>query len=246
MNIVKAARSLGPVDAKGIRRDSMNLLMLALPLILAMILRFGLPPLTAAIRTQTGFDLTPYYPVVMGYFVIALTPMVMAVLIGFLLLDEKDDQTLTVLQVTPMSLSTYIAYRLLVPTLLSVIVVFFMFPLAGIGTWDVRLMALSALASAPLAPMFTMYLAGFAANKVQGFALMKLSGAVLLLPVFAYFVDGPVEYLLGLVPTYWPIKTYWMLAAGETGAWIPLAIGIVYQVGITALLVRRFNRQLHK
>ncbi len=246
MNIAKAARSLGPVDARGIQRDGMNMLMLALPLILAMLLRFGLPPLTAAIREQSGFDLTPYFPVVMGYFVIALSPMVMAVLIGFLLLDEKDDQTLTVLQVTPMSLNTYIAYRLLVPTLLSVIVVFFMFPLAGIGAWDLRLMALSALAAAPLAPMFTMYLAGFAENKVQGFAMMKLMGAVLLLPVFAYFVSGPVEYLFGLVPTYWPFKAYWMLEAGQPGAWLPLVIGIVYQVGITVLLVQRFNKVLHK
>lgn len=41
--------------------------------------------------------------------------MVFGVVTGFLLLDERDDRTLTALQVTPLPLRAYIFYRVTVP-----------------------------------------------------------------------------------------------------------------------------------
>ena len=71
---------------------------------------------------------------------------------------------------------------------------------------------------------------------------MKLSGIVLFSPIAAFFIDSNWEYIFGILPTYWPMKVYWTLEAGEPGVWLYLAIAIIYQSFITWLFIRRFNK----
>lgn len=248
MNLSVVFKSLIPIDIRNIGRDSGISWMILLPLITGALVRWGVPPLHSYILETYSFDITPYYPPLLGYFFIGLAPMVFAVLIGFVLIDEKDDNTLTALQVTPLSLYSYLAYRIIVPIILTLILVPFLFPFSGVSNLSWSGAFLSALAGAPIAPMFALYLASLAQNKVQGFALMKLSGLVLLLPVFAYFVEPPLEYLFGLVPTYWPIKVYWLLEAGGgfAAAWPFLLIAWLYQGLLVGLLAKRFYTTLHQ
>ena len=246
MKATKVIKSLGPIDLRNIMRDSTLSWMVFLPILLAMLLRWGLPALTIRLLVEYDLDLTVYYPVFLSFFIVILCPVLFGVLIGFLLLDEKDDQTLTALQVTPLSLNGYIAYRVAVPMALSFVLMFVIFPLANLGDLNVSALALTALASAPMAPMFALYLASFATNKVQGFALMKLSGFVLMLPIISYFVTSGWQYAFALVPTYWPMKVYWIMQAGEGGV-VPFFIGaILYQSLIVVLLARRLNKVMSR
>ena len=81
---------------------------------------------------------------------------------------------------------------------------------------------------------------------MQGFALLKGLGAVLLIPVAGFFVSMPLQLLFGILPTYWPLKAYWQLDAGQPDFWIYLLIGLVYQAVLVALFLRRFSRVLHR
>jgi fluoroquinolone transport system permease protein len=246
MNFLQALRSLGPIDLRGIRRDSALSWMVFLPVLSALVLRWGVPALTANLQDTYGFDLKPYYPVILAYFVVVMCPLIVSVLAGFLMLDEKDDQTLTGLQVTPLSLNTYIAYRVTVPFVLTVVMMFVVFPLANLSAFDPRLILITAVAAAPMAPMFALYLASIAENKVQGFALMKLSGFILFVPIFAYFVDSGWEAAFGIIPTYWPMKVYWLLQAGREPVWPYVLAAVVYQSLVTAVFIRRFDKVLHR
>lgn len=241
MNAWQAIRALGPIDIRSVRRDSTLSWMIFLPILSALILRWSVPPLTTRLLARYAFDLTPYYPVLLAYFLVVMTPLTFAVLIGFLLLDEKDDQTLKALQVTPLSLNAYLAYRIAVPVILTFVLMFVIFPLSGLGTLTWHEILVIAITAAPFSPVFALFLASFAQNKVQGFALMKLSGAVLMIPVFAYFVNPQWELAFGLIPTYWPMKVYWMLEAGQTGVWLYVIIAVLYQLAVTAFLAKRFN-----
>lgn len=246
MNITKVLRSLGPIDVRNIRRDSLVAWMIYIPILMALLVRFGAPPLTARLLEQYNFDLTTYYPVLLSYFFIGMCPIVFGAVIGFLLLDEKDDRTLTALQVTPMPLSSYLIYRVSVPIILTIVMFFIVFPLANLTTFDARMILICGIAAAPMAPMLALFLASIAENKIQGFALMKLTGIFLLAPIFAYFVTSNWELAFGLLPTYWPMKVYWMLSAGETNVWLYVVIAVIYQSAVTALLARRFYNVLHK
>lgn len=246
MNMIHTLRALGPIDLRSIRRDSMLSWMVFLPILSAIILRLGLPLLSARLLERYNFNLIPFYPALLAYFFVVMSPVVFSVVIGFLLLDEKDDKTLVALQVTPLSLNTYLAYRIAIPVVLTFVMMFIIFPLSGLDDLPPFYILLTATAAAPLAPMFALYLASVAQNKVQGFALMKLSGAILFVPIFVFFGDyGAWELLFGIIPTYWQMKTYALLTNGQVeNVLFYLLMAVVYQSAVTWLFVRRFHRQM--
>jgi fluoroquinolone transport system permease protein len=240
MNALGLLRTLGPVDLRNVRREPMLAVSVVLPLGVALLLRWGVPALSAWLGARHGFDLAPYLPIfASGYLMVG--PTFVGFIAGFLLLDERDDGVLRAMQVTPVSLRSLLAYRLGVPVALAVAVT-----LAGWALLDLvvlppgALLATVALAAFN-APMLALFLGAFAENKVSGFAMMKLYGAATDLPLAAWFAPEPAQWLAGLFPTYWPMKVVWQAAAGE--AWLPFAwIGLAVNVAALALLLARFRR----
>ena len=241
---MQTLRALGPIDVKNVSRDPLLRWLVFYPLLITSLIRWGVPWLTARLLAQFQFDLAPYYPLLMS-FVLVMTPMLAGIVIGFLLLDQRDDQTLTALQVTPLTLNGYLLYRLSVPIGLSLVTTLLVLPLAGLIELGVGSLGLAALSAAPLAPFYALLLAAFAANKVQGFALTKALGVLLVPPVLAYFIPTPWQWIFGLDPLYWPAKLLWMLHAGEPGYWLYLAAGWLYQFWWLLILLRRFNKAMH-
>jgi fluoroquinolone transport system permease protein len=239
MNGLRVIKVLGPIDLREISRDSLLRWLLGSALMTGVVLRFGVPPLITWLAERHDFDLLPHLPLVMSS-VLLMLPMIVGTIVGFLLLDERDDQTLTALQVTPLPLPTYLAYRLAMPVLTSVLLTVVVFEIAGIGTVGTGWTLIAAAAAAPLAPLFALYLAGFAHNKVQGFALTKSNGFLTIAPLVAWFIDAPYEYLCGIVPTYWSVKLYWQMTEGVLNWWLFLG-GIGFQLLVVGLLVRRFQ-----
>lgn len=239
-------RSLGPIDLRSLSRDSLLSWMVFMPLLLALVLRFGVPLLAGRVLEVTGFDVSPYIPVLLAVYIVLMTPMLFGMLVGFLLLDEKDDDTLTALQVSPLSLNEYLAYRIGMPTALAFFMTLVLFPLTGLAQMPLGDLILISAAAAPLAPLMGLTLPSFAANKVQGFALLKALGGVMVLPVLSYFVSDAWELLFGILPTYWPIKVYWLVEAGAGNIWPYALVGFAYQVALVGALTRRLGRVLHR
>ena len=239
-------RALGPIDIQNVRRDSLLRWMVLMPFIFVLLFRFAVPWMQDGILESTGFDIEPYYILFTSYGFVIGIPVLFGVVIGFLLLDERDAQTLTALQVTPMSLNEYLVYRITIPVVLSVVLVLISYPFAKIVTLSTGKLFVVSLLAAPMAPIFALFLASVAKNKVQGFAIMKGSGAFLILPIAAYFFQSSWTLLLGIIPTYWPLKVYWMLDANEPGVWGFVVAGFIWQGLILFGLTRRFGKVMHQ
>jgi fluoroquinolone transport system permease protein len=244
MKAIAALKALGPVDYKSIRRDSLLNWIILLPLGIALLLRFLVPWLAQLIMDQFQFDIKPYYPL-LASMILQLAPMMCGMVIGFLLLDQRDDHTLTALQVTPLSLNGYFLYRISLPAVLSLVMGVMVVPLLNLVRMDFISLLATALAPAPLAPIFALFLGAFAQNKVQGFALMKSMGAIFVPPLVAYLITSPWQLAFGLVPTYWSMKVFWVLQAGEPFGWLYLIVGLIYQALLIWLLMRRFNKVIN-
>jgi fluoroquinolone transport system permease protein len=239
-------RALGPIDARSIARDSLlGWLVLLVPL-LGLLVRWGTPRVDAWTRADFGVSIAPYHPLVMSYFVVLLVPMMVGTVIGFLLLDERDDDTLTALLVTPLSPDAYLRYRIGAPLLASVGLAVLAFHIAGLTPLPALPLLGVVVVAALEGPLLALFLAAYAADKVQGFALMKGIGAVVLAPVAAYWVATPWQYLAGLVPSYWPIKAFWLAVEGEASAWLFLGIGLAVHLALLVFLRSRFRRALYR
>lgn len=250
MNPLRAVAALGPIDAKSVVRDPLLRWMLAVPVGAALAVRWALPPVTVFLAARLGFDLGPYRPLVFSV-ILLMMPGLFGMVIGFLLLDQRDDRTLEAVQVTPLTLHGYLAYRISLPMVLGAALALVCLPLSGAPPVPFPSLALAALAAAPLAPIYALALAAFAANKVQGFALTKAIGVIFVFVVVAYLLEPPWQYAFGVVPQFWPAKLYWLLLGDPAGGWPDgagpvLAAGLAYQLGVVWLLLRRFDRVAHR
>lgn len=231
-------------DLKNIWREYMLVYILFIPVLLILFIRFLLPPLSNWTMTSFGLRLADYYPVILSFFLVLEIPFLFGVLYGLLFLDEKDEHLITVLQVTPVSINSYLRYRFAVIVLLSVLFVAVGIPLTGAAP---GLKVLPLLATAFLGGLngvlLTLILIGFANDKVEGMALMKGFGILMLAPSGGFFAQSKLQLLLGIFPAYWPSKAFWLFSQGENG-WLYLLIGVNYVSLLCFLLYKRFKSRI--
>ncbi len=245
MNPVAILTALGPIDAKALRRDSFLRWIVLLPLLLGAGLYWFVPALTQWLSSEYDFDLVPYHTLITSYMIVLMVPVILGQVLGFMLLDERDDGTLRALLITPMSIEGYLAYKIGVPLLGSSAIVVAVLALSNLAPLPWYQLGPIALLYAIETPIMTLLMAGLCENKVQGFAFAKTVGNVMLIPVAAYFVDPPWQYLAGVLPPFWTLKAFWLASEGAPGYWVAIAVGFAAHIAALAWLVKRFNRNLH-
>lgn len=240
----RIAAALGGNDRRSIFRDPLLIMVLASPLLYVLMVRIPTPLLTDHLAGAYGFDLVPYYPLIVSSFPVLGTMLLLGCAGGLMLLEENDTGTLHALRVTPMPLAGFAAYRCA-----TIIVVACGYVAAA--TW------LSGLTPSGLLPavlvlgpltgllaiVITLAMAGVANNKVEGLAMIRALGFVLFMtPVGAYIVDERWEAAFWLVPSYWPSKALWVAWDGGN-YWPYVLIGVLYSGAIVAVLGRVFVRK---
>jgi fluoroquinolone transport system permease protein len=247
MQLSKALTNLSRNDARVISRDSFLITMVVYIVGMAVVLRFALPWLNDLLIDSGSFALEPFYPMAIAFIAVFNGALIGGTMIGFVLLDEREDHTIKAMLVTPLPLPVYVGYRVLLPMVIGFVLVLaqllLLNPLAALPVWQIAGVALGAGMTAPIAALF---FASFADNKVQGFALMKFTGIGGFLIGGAWFVEEPLQWLFGLFPPYWISKAYWMALEARPLWWAALLAGIVLQGVLIAWLIRRFQQVAYK
>jgi fluoroquinolone transport system permease protein len=190
MNILQSFKTFGPVDSKYIHRDDITIMLVAAPFLLGLASRWLFSSLFQTIGTLIGHNILPYLSPIMGDALILLMPLFSGMIIGLILLDQMDDRSILGLQVSPMPMRFYIAYRLFAPMLFSFVTTLIVYPLSGLQSIGFTSLIGCALLAMPFAPILALSFATYAENKIQGLVLMKASGGILFLPIVSYFIPS--------------------------------------------------------
>jgi fluoroquinolone transport system permease protein len=227
MNVFRLYRSLGPVDARNVGRDPLLAWIGVAPLVMAL-----------AYRLIADFVDAGRYEVLLASTFVTAAPGIVGMVAGFLLLDERDDGVLTAIAVAPVSRLTFIAYRVSAPLIVGAIITVAAYPIMNLAPLPLRDLVAIALVASLLGPATALFLAAFAANKVTGFAMVKILNTINIAPVAAWFIDPPWQWLAGIVPAYWPMKMLWQAAAGESYL-VYAAAGIIAGATWIVLLAKK-------
>ncbi len=251
-------------EFKNILRDKMSLIMLLYPLLMIGIGAYVIPNL---IDTYGGDHGTGQETAVLVIIIIfsSIAPFVTAAMLGFNLLDHKDENTLDTIRVTPLSLKGYVFFKTVYAYLLSVNASFFTlfgvkhlsgdgYTIHGQNLWD-RFTAGSIFIYAAIAalftPVFALFLARIAKNKIEGFAYMKLAGMFMILPAILVLdvMQDARQYLMGVIPVFWPVKGL-MVDAGflthnhNLPYIVYMIVGVVYALFLIFITYRGFEKSL--
>lgn len=230
-------------DLKGSTRDPMLFITAFAPVLLTLFLKIGLPFADLFAKQEFGIDLMVHYPLIISILVLT-TPMMIGTFAGFIILDERDENILQALSITPLSKISYLAYRLTSPVVVS-----FIFTLVALGFLDSTILGRSFLwiivAIASLgAPMMALFLAAFASNKVEGIAYSKGMGIFFLAPLVGYFIGGWINVITGIFPPFWIINS---LVKSMEGSSIILYLiaGFGIHVLYIVILFKRFSKRVY-
>ncbi|MEM7538422.1 MAG: hypothetical protein AAF639_40010 [Chloroflexota bacterium] len=240
-------------DLKLIWRDRFLVFMVSFIVYIAIALRYILPWLNSYLA-EAGLlpnatipqSLIDFYPLIIAYFAIFDGALISGTVFGFALLDEKDDDTIKAMLVTPVPFHQYMIYRVIVPIIMAFVVVLLMLLVIGqslIPLWQLVLISAGASLTAPIISLFYGI---FAANKVQGFAMAKFVGVAGWAIPIGWFIAGPLQWLFGLFPPFLISKAYWMILAGDSLWWVVLTVGVVLQIGMIGVFIRWFHQVAYR
>ena len=237
----KAWTAFGRNDIRGTYRDPLLIMIVVAPVIWTTGVAVLTPRFTAMLADRYQFDLVPYYPLILTAFLLLTSIIIAGGLASFLVLDEVDAGTLTVLRVTQVPLSTFFAYR--AATVMGVTTVYVITTMSFSGilqpglVWALIPIGLLAGLSAVVTLLL---IVAVASNKIQGLAMVRALGMLIAgLPCLPWFIDSAWNLAFGVLPPYWAAKAFWV--ASDHGTWWPYLLGgVVYNLAVAWPLFRRF------
>ena len=223
-------------------RDSMMSFMVAYPIIFALLGRYFLPWLS----DRNGFDFTPFNDLILVILVL-IVPIAFGAVLGFSILEDRDDNVLTNIRITPLSLHYFLGFRLIAVYILCVLSTIFVIWFSNIVDLPMKnIVALSLLASLE-APISGLLINCFAKNKIEGFAVMKVGGSVIIFPIIALFFRDIKELFFSFAPGFWSAKLISHLVRGG-GLYLSYNqyyfIGLAYLVILNVLVYRFFLKKI--
>jgi fluoroquinolone transport system permease protein len=238
----KALLAFGRNDIRGTYRDPLLVMIVFAPVLWTSGVYILTPRFTTMLADRYDFDLVPYYPLVLTAFLLLTSIIVVGGLAAFLVLDEVDAGTLAALQVTPVPLSTFFAYR--AGTVMAVTTVYVIVTLSFSGILEpgiVPTLIPIGLLSGVSAVVTMLLIVALANNKIQGLAMLRALGMLIAgLPCLPWFIDSAWNLAFGVLPPYWAAKAFWVASAH--GMWWPyVVVGVVYNLAVAWPLFRRFR-----
>ncbi len=242
-HVTRALRVLAPNDLRLIWRDGFLLMLLLISPLFYLAFRWLVPYLTGVLAEWV--DLEPYHGLILGFFLVGQQPIMLGAVVGILFVEERDEGTLLALQASPLSLRSFLGYRLLAAMGLSVVLTSIGVSLAGLVSVSLlELLSAAALASLT-GPLVALVYAVYIQNKVQAVTAIKLVQSWAVLPALLYFVPTPWQWIGSIpAPLYYPSRLFWSAADGRAEWWLILP-GLILQGAAIWWLLRRFRRTVY-
>ncbi|WP_421840583.1 ABC transporter permease [Mycobacterium sp.] len=238
---MRAIAAFGRNDIRGTYRDPLLIMIVVAPVIWTTGVALLTPRVAVMLFRRNGFDLAPYYPLVLTAFLLLTSIAVVGGLAAFLVLDEIDAGTMTALRISPVPLSAFFVYRAVTVIVLTAVYVVATLSLSGIlGSGLIGSLIPIGLLAGLSAVVTLLLILALANNKIQGLAALRGLGMLIAgLPCLPWFIDSGWNLVFGVLPPYWAAKAFWV--ASSHGSWWPyVLLGVGYNLAIGWLLFRRF------
>jgi fluoroquinolone transport system permease protein len=138
MNMRPIVQRLARNDVRLILRDPMLVMLLSLAAVIGVVGRYALRAIDLSLlengllpNPNADFRFASTFPMFVTFIALWQGALMPGTVFGFLLLDEKEDDTLTALRVTPVRLEQYLAYRVALPAALAFLFSLALAPLIG-------------------------------------------------------------------------------------------------------------------
>lgn len=216
-----------------IKHDFMLVACIVGPMFVGAIFKFLLPVLENVLCDYFSMEyiLSPYYDV-FDMILVVMTPIMLCFAGVMVILEEVDNGVMKYYAVTPVGRGGYLCSRLVIPVVVAVIYDVLLLLLFTSSHMELVMILALSVSGGLFANITSILVIAFAKNKMEGMALIKLCGILIIGIPASYFISGPVRYLFGVLPSFWmaellELRNIWMFAMVliTSGAWVGLLYG---------------------
>ncbi len=195
------------IFVRQIFEDTMLAAVCAAAVLTAFFIRFGIPAIEDVLCGYFGREaiLEDFY-LLFDLLLALVTPYLLCFASALMMLTEYDENMTSYLAVTPVGKKGYILSRLVFPaviTFIASVILILWFSLTG---WHLEMVLAVCLLTCLLSVAAVLLLFVLSHNRVEGMAVGKLSGLLMLgLPV-PFFLPSDIQYLFSPLPSFWIAK----------------------------------------
>mgnify|MGYP000892654358 CR=1 FL=1 len=255
-------------EIKTIVKDMMNLFIFLYPVLMLFICGYLLPAIIS--KTSSDNPNAQAIALLIGFvLLISIGGFMMGAMLGFSLLDNRDENTLSNIAVSPITVSGYATFKIIYTYILSILGNIFMvggikllasdsyvvnYGGVTIGLFDnisYGYIIFFSVVSSLIVPFVALILGAIAKNKIEGFALVKGGGLFVMIPMLILldsFQDAK-QYIFGIFPNFWPMKALLNLALNSQNDanlnfWIYMLIGTIYPLILGYFALKGFVKKI--
>ncbi len=229
--IGQPTRALLVRDIRAVVRDPFLLFLIAYGALLALIARLAGPYIPI---TDIELYLAPA--------VVILAALLGGAVLGFSLVEEREQQTWLLFRVLPAGGTTFALYLITTTLLVALVCAALAAAVYGRPVANAGIFAVSLLAAAAGAPVYLLFLGSFASNKIEAMAMAmyKIGGSASAIPFLIFLIPANAQWALWWNPWYW---TYLGLLQGYASpvdlraAGIPILVDAAWPYSVVPILL---------
>lgn len=180
----------------------MLLLIILSPIFTGAVFKFGIPPADKLLAESFGRIIFKPYFLIFDIFLAALTPYMFCFVAAMVILEEIDTGLTGYLAVTPAGKSGYLLSHLVIPATLSSVFSLFLLFIFSLDNLPLHQNLLLSAFAAGIGLVVALLVVSFSFNKVEGMALAKLGGLMLIGILLPFFLRGAEQYFGGFLPSF--------------------------------------------
>lgn len=186
------------------RMDLMLFVICFVPFIAGVFFRIVIPMAESKLCDifEKKYILTPYYDVVDGFLAV-LSVLMYCFASAMIVLEEKDSGVKRYMEVTPLGRKGYFVSHFILPTAIGFVVSCIALLLFSLGEHSGIEKIIICFLSVFCGMVCSFLIVSLAGNKVEGMAVSKLSGMIMLAVIVPYVTEAKWQYVFGLIPSYW-------------------------------------------
>lgn len=223
-------------DFKLMFRDSSLRVFLFLPILIFLFINYFIPFLVD--KFEVVRDYIPYL------IIVATTECVQ--MFGFIysmvLIDEKETEVAKMYGVLPVSKVWYIIFRLLIPMLITTAITWLILMAQPFYDLSPYASVIFSLLAGLIVPVYVIGITNFSKNRMEGMVWIKVFNVVVIIPIAAFFIPGPLQHLFGILPTHWVFQGMYSIIDFNPYLW-QLGIGFIYFTVLLIFVTQKFSRK---
>lgn len=234
---MKATKQLFFMGLRLITRDGMMFVLLPAPFLVAGLFRFGLPLANTFTEDKMQFSIARWFGLADGLSA-TLSPLFIAMVCAFLILEERDENIISFYQITPIAGSAFLIARLGLPMIWAFVSAFLVLAFFSLTNLTLLTVICAAFLCTTCGLVLAMMVVAFASNRVEGLAISKLLGVTLAGLLCVWLVPAPYSYFSAFLPSFW--IGLLMRDGAKITNFIPAMLLCVFWLG---LFTKRFLRK---